>query len=107
MADDLKISVRTFMKRYTHKVYGRRSLNEHRTEHGYDCTFLDRGSDGKALCTVYSTRPQQCRTWPFWKENLGSPDQWEHTKQTCPGSGQGRLYPIEKIRIIRDSTPDL
>jgi len=107
MADYLGISLPTFIKQHTHKVYGRRSLSEHRTKHGYDCTFLDRSADGKALCSVYPVRPQQCRTWPFWKENLESPDDWEHTEQVCPGSGQGQLYPIEKIRILRDSTPEL
>eukprot|EP00961_Rhodomonas_salina_P046921 629705-Rhodomonas_salina.2 len=29
---------------------------------------------GKAICSLYEARPKQCRTWPFWPENLASPE---------------------------------
>lgn len=107
MADYLKVSEAEFRREYAHEVYGRWSLNERRSGHGYDCVFLKREEGGKALCSIYPVRPQQCRTWPFWKENLKSERVWEAVKQVCPGMGKGKIYPVEKIRIIRDSTPDL
>lgn len=59
-----------------------------------DCTFLDPAT---RRCTVYSARPTQCRTWPFWRSNLRSQDAWEKMRQSCPGAGQGPLIPLEVI----------
>ena len=57
--------------------------------------------------SLYDARPMQCRTWPFWPENLTSRRVWEATKRRtpCPGMGQGPVVPIERIRIDRDATP--
>ena len=107
MADYLNVSEAEFRREDAHKVHGRWSLNERRGPDGHDCVFLDREEGGKALCSIYPVRPQQCRTWPFWKENLESEESWEGAKQVCPGSGKGELYPVKQIRILRDSTPDL
>ncbi len=91
---------------FTRLFHGRRSLTEVRTPHGYDCVFLDRHSQpGKALCRVYRVRPMQCRTWPFWPENLRHPRDWQRAGRTCPGIDRGPLIPIESIRIQRDATP--
>jgi uncharacterized protein len=111
MAARVGFSVPEFYATYAHRVYGRWSLNERLTEHGHDCVFLVRdATTGKALCTLYEARPQQCRTWPFWPENLKSPRAWRQAAARCPGmdegiAGRGKLYPIEAIRIQRDSTP--
>ena len=59
-----------------------------------DCIFWDRPTGG---CTVYSARPVQCRTWPFWPDNIATPDDWEHTVRVCPGSGQGQLFSLAEI----------
>jgi Fe-S-cluster containining protein len=60
-----------------------------------DCCFLRR-----RRCSVYEARPLQCRTWPFWPENL-SPEVWEReVRPTCPGVGRGRLYSAEEIRAL-------
>lgn len=58
-----------------------------------DCIFYDRA----AGCTIYSVRPGQCRTWPFWESNIQTPQAWQHTCEICPGSGQGDLIPVEEI----------
>ena len=79
-----------FEKTYTRLVGPRRSLRE---KANGDCIFYDRA----AGCTVYSARPRQCRTWPFWESNVRSPEDWEETCQACPGSGQGDLIPAEEI----------
>jgi Fe-S-cluster containining protein len=58
------------------------------------CLFL--GENG---CTVYAARPVQCRTFPFWKENLKSRTRWDETAKFCPGIGQGPLYSRDRIQI--------
>ncbi len=108
MARALGIDERTFLDRYARQVHGKWSLIERLTEFGHDCVFLDRESTpGKAVCGLYAARPAQCRTWPFWPENLRSPRSWASAKRAtpCPGMDTGRLVPVEKIRIQRDATP--
>ena len=58
-----------------------------------DCIFYDH----KRGCTIYPVRPRQCRTWPFWESNLQTPEDWERTRELCPGSGKGELIPVEEI----------
>lgn len=55
------------------------------------------GSDG---CTIYSARPLQCRTFPFWPENLRSRYRWRQVKAACPGIGRGKLFDKETILSI-------
>lgn len=107
MAQRLNVDVPTFRQRYAHQIQGDWSLNEKMTKHGYDCVFLVRDKDGRGSCGIYEDRPKQCRTWPFWPDNLKSPRAWKQAGSRCPGmtagnTGQGRLYPIEEIRIVRD-----
>lgn len=59
-----------------------------------DCIFWQGG------CTIYKERPRQCRTFPFWGENLGTRGEWKGLKAFCPGIGTGKLYPLEEIRAI-------
>ena len=53
-----------------------------------DCPFLtaERG------CRVYGGRPAQCRTWPWWPDNLGHPEDWALAARRCPGVGTGPVY---------------
>lgn len=92
LAQRLEISAEEFERQYTRKVGARRSLIEHANG---DCVFFDNQS---RHCQVYSDRPRQCRTWPFWKSNLTSKAEWEHTCRICPGSGQGELVPLQEIK---------
>ena len=108
MADRLGVDKSTFYRKYARKLRGRWSLIEQKTEHGYDCIFLDRKSEpGKALCSIYDARPAQCRTWPFWPENLTTPQAWEDAKRQtpCPGMDSGQRVPVTQIRIMRNATP--
>jgi len=108
MAGQLELDEAAFYRMHAHQVDGRWSLREHRTPAGYDCVFLDRRSvPEKAVCSVYETRPAQCRTWPFWPENLVSKQAWTNVKRRtpCPGMGRGPLVPIVEIRVQRDATP--
>ena len=79
-----------FVALHTKTAKGRRTLRE--KENG-DCVFYDRQKG----CTVYRVRPRQCRTWPFWESNLGTPEAWQQAVEICPGSGEGQLIPVEEI----------
>lgn len=103
IAARLGITVERFMLRYTHDTRVGRSLAEVPTPDGLDCVFLDRVSHpGRALCSIYEDRPAQCRTWPFWRSNVSSPDAWARASARCPGINRGALVPPEQIRILRD-----
>ena len=83
-------TVRETTELHTRAFGGRRSLRE---KTNGDCVFWDRQSG----CTVYSARPRQCRTWPFWESNVATPETWERTCDICPGSGKGELISAEEI----------
>lgn len=103
LAARLGLSVAEFIDRYTHETRRGRSLNEKPAEFGADCVFLDREKvPGKAVCGVYEDRPAQCRTWPFWKSNLGGRWAWERAKRTCPGMDTGPRFTPLHIRTTRD-----
>lgn len=74
-------------------------IEDNRTK---DCIFL-RKAEGRRLCEIYPVRPNQCRTWPFWTENLTSPNTWNDAARRCPGINRGRLYTFEEIERIRKS----
>ncbi|MDR2792255.1 MAG: YkgJ family cysteine cluster protein [Treponema sp.] len=56
-----------------------------------DCIFWDNG------CSVYESRPLQCRTFPFWDSILASAGAWERVAKDCPGMGQGTFYSFDEI----------
>ena len=88
----LKLSLHAFRRRYMLKdLDGAPSL---RIRRNGDCIFWDRG------CTIYPVRPRQCRTFPFWPENLESPQAWAAATRTCHGAGKGKLYRLEDIRSV-------
>ena len=56
------------------------------------CVFLK-----NKRCTVYSARPAQCKTWPFWPETM-TPKAWARDVAAfCPGVGKGRIWPKTEI----------
>jgi len=97
LARFLGLSVDDFGKRYLRKVGLRHSLIE---KPNGDCVFYDRG------CTVYPARPAQCRSFPFWGENLKSRKAWDDVAAECPGMNRGKLYTLEKIRSVRRGEAD-
>jgi Fe-S-cluster containining protein len=92
MANFLKLSVKDFSCRYVRRVNGRFSLTENTKT--YDCVFLKNNR-----CQVYGARPTQCRTFPWWPQNLKSRNDWEEAAQFCEGIQlNAPLVPIETIR---------
>ena len=104
IARRLNISEEDFRARYTKQTVLGLSLREEHTPHGLDCVFLDRTRiAGKAVCGIYEDRPAQCRTWPFWKSVIRSPQTWQNAARNCPGINTGPLAPPQQIRILRDT----
>ena len=92
LAENVGLAPIEFEARYVRKIGVRKSLNEFANG---DCVFFDNKT---RKCRVYSARPRQCRTWPFWDSNIRTPEAWAQTCDVCPGSGTGRLYQLEEIR---------
>ncbi len=88
----LKISKKDFLKKYTRNVKNKISLIENLKN--YDCPFL---KDKK--CQIYEVRPNQCKTFPFWKNILKSRQSWDAERFNCPGINDttGKLYSNDEI----------
>lgn len=52
------------------------------------------------LCVIYDVRPLQCRTFPFWPENIKSYYRWKQLRQICPGLDKGKLFDLREIQQI-------
>jgi uncharacterized protein len=99
LSDLLNISSEAFIRSYTKRVGFRRTLLEHpRT---FDCVFLK----GKQ-CQVYSARPKQCRTFPWWEEHLDSKKSWKEVSDRCEGIDHvdASLIPFEEIQKELNNT---
>ena len=118
LAAHLKLTPEETVERYCRKVDGKFSLKERRTPAGlYDCIFLKdikvshRDGEGNEIkhtiraCSVYPVRPLQCRTWPFWSENLASQAAWDRSAKRCHGMNApaGRTFSLRQIHAIRDA----
>ena len=89
ISENLGISEDDFLQHFTRIVDDQLCLVDGEDEH---CVFLE---DHK--CNIYDVRPLQCRTYPFWPENLKSKSRWQLTKDECPGIGKGKNYTAEEI----------
>jgi Fe-S-cluster containining protein len=87
LARALGIPTRRFTREYCAKTDGLHHLRDT----GPDCLFLM-----EKRCSVYEARPTQCRTWPFWPENM-SARAWTAIAAFCPGVGTGQVVSLEAI----------
>ncbi len=94
IADHLHTSIGELRLLHTRPARGGTSLREFTNG---DCTFLDPQT---RRCRVYAVRPRQCRTWPFWKSNIATPEAWQKTCSVCPGAGRGEFVPVEDIQAL-------
>jgi Fe-S-cluster containining protein len=91
MASVLGLTTAAFTRQYCEKTDGVWHLRS--SDQGPDCLFLNE----KKQCEVYEGRPTQCRTWPFWPENL-SPRAWnKNVTKFCPGVGKGSMVSAKVI----------
>lgn len=119
LAAYLKMTPEETVEQYCRKIDGKFSLTEVRNAAGnYDCVFLKdvpaarsgKGGDNaegvqltKRGCSVYPVRPLQCRTWPFWPENLSNKRTWTAASRKCHGMNVGRSFSINEIHAVRDA----
>ncbi len=91
----LSVQVSEFIETYLYPFMNGYSVREHSDGR---CFFYNEG------CTIYAVRPNQCKTFPFWFENLRSQKKWLHVSKKCPGIGRGSLYSKEQVLgIVRSS----
>ena len=86
-----KLSLKKFKDKYCQMTDGFTHLIE-KTELDGNCIFL---KDKK--CSVYKSRPSQCRTWPFWNENMNTKVWNEDISINCPGVGKGKIIKAKTI----------
>jgi uncharacterized protein len=95
IAGHLNISEAEFKKRYTRTVFGKVALLE--DPNNFDCVFLK-----EKKCQIYTARPRQCRTFPWWKENVESPEAWKETAKRCEGIDHPDA-PVVSCETIQES----
>ena len=94
-----QISIKKFKEQYCEITDGFIHLAE-RSELKGNCIFL---KDKK--CSVYENRPSQCRTWPFWNDNMNAKVWNKDISINCPGVGKGKI--IKKKEIDKFLKEDL
>ncbi len=101
-ADFFGMSTVQFTRQYCDSKDGHVFLKDPPQASG-DCIFLEDGN----RCGTYEARPEQCRTWPFWPENMKAKTWRREIASFCPGVGKGRLYTREEIEeILKRSNPE-
>lgn len=78
LAGHVDLQPSEFTSRFLRTIDGRTSLRERQN---LDCIFY-RSDIG---CSVYSARPHQCRTYPFWGKIIANEEQWCREAEFCPG----------------------
>lgn len=92
----LAITERWFKRRYVRRVEdGSHSL---RLNKDGRCSLLDEAG----RCRIYTVRPTQCRTYPFWPELVANKTAWENEARACEGIGRGPVISCEKIEAALD-----
>ncbi len=107
MAEALGLSLDHFLTDHALATPSGYRLLEVESYHGFDCILLERDEGtGLSGCRVHQSRPQQCKTWPFWPSNLKSRRHWHKAGPNCEGIGRGSLIPKDKILDDLESTPE-
>ncbi|MBI3237030.1 MAG: YkgJ family cysteine cluster protein [Chlamydiales bacterium] len=93
IAELLQMPEKDFIQKYTRRIGNRLSLKE--DSKTFDCVFLQ----GKK-CEIYLKRPEQCRTFPWWVENLKSRKAWEEEGARCEGINHpdGEIISLKTIQ---------
>lgn len=112
MAKHLGMLPFEFVSQFTRELGGRRSLREIERENGeFDCVFLRRVG-GRSECAIHPVKPQQCRSYPFWPENLTTPQAYAEATLRCEGARRAsqdesaRIYERDEIeRMARETGP--
>ncbi len=78
IAEFLKLDFLDFKKKYTEWIlFVGRVLKGNEDS---SCIFLKDNS-----CMIYPVRPEQCRTFPYWKNILNDTSELKYVKEYCKG----------------------
>lgn len=88
MAKHLGMRTSAFTRKHCTQTDG----HFHLKEVGPECQFLE-----GTQCGIYEGRPIQCRTWPFWPENMNARTWKNSIAKFCAGVGKGRIHTREEI----------
>ena len=80
LAEHAGLDVDAWLERDTRKTFDGRYVLKSREDDGV-CIHLNE----QKQCSIYEVRPQQCKAFPWWGENLATPAAWGTTKTACPG----------------------
>jgi len=94
-----KITQKKFKDKYCQITDGFIHLSEKSKLKG-NCIFLK-----NKKCSVYISRPSQCRTWPFWNDNMNAKVWNQDISINCPGVNKGKI--IKKKEIDKFLKEDL
>lgn len=95
IADFLNLQRGDFIAKYCKRVFAHNQVQLSLIEKSnLDCIFWDPQIKG---CAIYSVRPIQCSTFPFWPSLLQSHQVWQKCSKDCPGMNQGKLHSFEEI----------
>ncbi|MGE3262368.1 MAG: YkgJ family cysteine cluster protein [Bacteriovoracia bacterium] len=89
LAKHFGLSTAAFTKKYCEKDEGIWKLRDFTKA----CVFLK-----EKMCSVYEARPTQCRTWPFWPENMSAKAWDKEVTSFCPGVNKGKVWSAAEIK---------
>ncbi|HYC55280.1 MAG TPA: YkgJ family cysteine cluster protein [Candidatus Binatia bacterium] len=92
LATSLGLGLKEFRSRYT--LRGDDGWSELDFPDGR-CVFLDPQT---RLCTVYESRPTQCRTFPVWPELIRRGRWTAEARQICEGVGNGPAFSVAEVQ---------
>ncbi len=101
----LNLSEQDFIKKYCRIVpyYDGTEVLCLQEKSNYDCIFWDNG------CQVYTARPIQCSTYPFWTYLLESKERWNQEAESCPGINTGEKLNkseiCDRMNLYRNNQP--
>lgn len=100
LAESLGLARIAFENSFVRSVHGKKSLIEFSNG---DCVLFNAESKG---CRAYQKRPAQCRTWPWWPQNLDRPNSWKKAAKFCHGCNNpnGKLFTEEEIKQEMNKT---
>jgi Fe-S-cluster containining protein len=95
----LRMPVGRFVRKFTRTARGRRMLM---SAPGGDCVFLT-----NKACSVYEARPTQCRTYPWWLDNIQDQESWEEAAKLCEGIDHPSASVVPAAEILEQCRLDL
>jgi len=103
LAEHAGLDVGSCLERDTRKTFDGRYVLKSREEDGV-CIHLNEHKQ----CSIYDVRPQQCKAFPWWGENLATPAAWDKTKAACPGIDAENAIVVDgqtiRLHVFADRT---